>query len=54
MGWGKKTNEKKMSHKELVRGFTQIFGLKMQDFFQNFFQNNNFFLQIQGYQTGDQ
>ena len=53
-GLRKKTNEKKMSRKEPVTGFTQIFGFKIQDFFQNFFQNNNFFLQSQGYQTGDQ
>ena len=43
-----------MSCEELVTGFTQIFGSKIQDFFQNFFQNNNFFLETHGYQTGDQ
>ena len=30
------------------------FGFKIQDFFQTFFQNNNLFLQNQGYQIGHQ
>ena len=30
-------------------GFVQIFGSKIQDFFQTFFQNDNFFFQTQGY-----
>ena len=37
-----------------MSGFLQIFGSKIQDCFQTFFQNNNFFSQTQGYQTGDQ
>ena len=32
----------------------QIFGSKIRDFFQTFFQNNNLFFQTQGYQIGDQ
>ena len=35
-------------------GFVQIFGFKIQDFFQTFFHNNNFFFQTQGYQICDQ
>ena len=35
-------------------GFVQIFGSKIQDFFQTFFQNNIFFSQTQNYQIGDQ
>ena len=35
-------------------GFVQIFGSKIQDVFQTFFQNNYFFFQTQGYQIGDQ
>ena len=35
-----------------VTGFVQIFGSKIQDFFQTFFQNNNFFFQAQDYQMG--
>ena len=31
-------------------GFVQIFGSKVQDFSPTFFQNNNFFFQLQGYQ----
>ena len=31
-------------------GFVQIFGSKILDFFQTFFQINNFFVQTQGYQ----
>ena len=34
----KKNQRKKISREELVTGFTQIFGSKIQDFFQNFFQ----------------
>ena len=37
-----------------LSGFVQIFGSKIQDFFQTFFQNNYFFFQTQGYQIGDQ
>ena len=33
-----------------LSGFVQISGSKIQDFF----QNNNFFFQTQGYQIGDQ
>ena len=36
----------------LVAGFVQIFGYKIQGFFQTFFQNKNFFFQTQGYQIG--
>ena len=35
-------------------GFVQIFGSKIQDFFQTFFQNNHLFLHNQGYQIGHQ
>ena len=35
-------------------GFIQIFGFNIQDFFQTFFHNNDFFFQIQGYQICDQ
>ena len=34
--------------------FVQIFGSKIQDFFQTFFHNNNFFFETQGCQKGDQ
>ena len=34
--------------------FVQIFGSKIQDFLQTFFQNNNFTFHTQGYQRGDQ
>ena len=34
-------------------GLRQIFRSKIQNFFQTFFQNNNSFFQIQGYQIGD-
>ena len=34
-------------------GFVQIFGSKIQNFFQTFFQNKNFFFQTRGYQMGD-
>ena len=39
---------------QLTSGFLQIFGSKIQECFHTFFQNNNFFSQTQGYQTGDQ
>ena len=35
-------------------GFIQIFGSKIQDLFQTFFQNNKFFFQTHDYQMGDQ
>ena len=35
-------------------GFVQIFGSKIQDVFQTFFQNNNLFIQTQGDLIGDQ
>ena len=35
-------------------GFVQIFGFKIQNFFQTFFHNNNFCFQTQGYQICDQ
>ena len=35
-------------------GFVQMFGSKIQDVFQNFFQNNNLFIQTHGYLIGDQ
>ena len=39
---------------QLTSGFLKIFGSTIQDCFQTFFQNNNFFFQTQSYQTGDQ
>ena len=35
----------------LFPGFEQIFGSKIQDFFPDFFQNNNFFFQTLSYQN---
>ena len=37
-----------------LTGFIQIFGSKNSRLFPDFFQENNFFFQTQGYQTGDQ
>ena len=39
---------------KLRTGFVRIFGSRIEDFYQTFFQNNNFLLQTQGYQIGDQ
>ena len=36
------------------KGFVQIFGSKLLDFFQTFAKNNVLFLQTHGYQIGDQ
>ena len=56
-GWDKNSTvfkEKGRLQAVCLPGFVQIFGSKIQDVFQTFFQNNYFFFQTQGYQIGDQ
>ena len=56
-GWDKNSTEFKETgglQAVYLTGFVQIFGSKIQDVFQTFFQNNYFFFQTQGYQIGDQ
>ena len=55
-GWDKNSKEIKDEgglQAVYLPGFVRIFGSKIQDVFQTFFQNN-FFFQTQGYQIGDQ
>ena len=44
-------NDNKIVTQSLFPGFEQIFGSKIQDFFPDFFQNNNFFFQTLSYQN---
>ena len=56
-GWDKNSTvfkEKGRLQAVCLPGFVQIFGSKILDVFQTFFQNNYFFFQTQGYQIGDQ
>ena len=56
-GWDKNSTEFKETgglQAVYLTGFVQIFGSKIQDVFQTFFQSNYFFFQTQGYQIGDQ
>ena len=56
-GWEKNSTEvKEKGGLQVVYlpRFVQIFGSKIQDVFQTFFQNNYSFCQTQGYQIGDQ